>query len=734
MLATFCFSTSPLTVGLSNAQSNPSLAFILIICGSTVTSILLMIIRYRKSLSKLLESRPEARKELQSKVRKKLLGESVDEQTDINGDSTELSVNETARRKNGFLRNNWYLKEEPNIYNKSALIIAIIGTLDWFFFSWALNWINVVVGTLIWETWIIVFVLLCYFHGEKEDKSKDRFSLVGSTRSSSRRSGEKEDKSKDGFSPSSWILLLFTSLGVIYTTLSHANITLSFNIPGLSLLIIATVLSGARYERAQMWAKKMGEKWVKVELEGLKKGVDKAPGETKSRSLNTEKEERKRREEREIKEWEVFFVLLCITIAYISIIILFIIGKIIFVFLGDDWNLSFASTQNSWFTNEVGWLICIVGGLINGLGTWAMREGNLESDALTVNAIYYLTPVLSLIWLISLGLAQLGRWNYFIIGAIIVIATTTLIALETETERKGFRWLIVSLWSAGLLVYFREQWVEWSWLASDLSWEWTIESVDYYSLIFLSVTIFILILSFRTSRLIDRINNEQNQFLEILHLLDQLNKLLPLYTGEQIEQSSKEPNESDSKYQNPLVNSLGKSLKELDESDSANIQKTKKDYDGYFDELYNDQPDNAQTPDKKELTKLFDNLWLKFDKFYLSKQRGRYLAENLVLYIFSLATVMVTIGTRPTVGDNNNWNGFIIDILAFLFSSAISFMTINLIDLRSYREQSTTDALYSKSDKTNQRVVQLISLVISIVVAISFIVLLYDKWIDIWFI
>lgn len=400
------------------------------------------------------------------------------------------------------------------------------------------------------------------------------------------------------------------------------------------------------------------------------------------------------------------FVLLGLIIARISIIILIIIGKIALIFQGVAFEFNFTTNQTSWLTNEISWLICIAGGIPAGVGTLLLRKGNFITENLNVNGIYYLTPVLSVIWLIPFGLVQLEQWDYFIIGALIITATSVLIAIEGRTERKGYRGLIVSLWSIGVLTYFREEWIQWPWLAGKKPWEWGVESVDYYSIIVVSATIFILILSFRISRLVERTNKEEDQYLRMNVFVTRMMEI------------SDDPK---------TVGKLKPLLKKLDQSSKAStIDTLRRQFNCLFKYLSNNND--------KDFKKFAHELELDFRLFCKSKKRGRYLAENLVLYIFALVTIMVTMGTRPAV--TYDWNALLIDMLAFLFSSGICFMTINLIDLRLYRESSTDEHEdeHNEDDRINQTAVQVISIILAIVVSISFVVLLYDKWMGVWFI
>ena len=594
-----------------------------------------------------------------------------------------------------FFIKNWRISDKKTKkrwtiwWNKYSLIVVIIAEFNWFFLAWSFNYLDVAVASIIFQIWIVIFVLFRHFSQKEKEISLSR---------------------------SIWILFSLSLLGVIYITLSHNNIISPFNIKGLLLIGITAILGGARVERSLNWAEQMTKKMTnKKEM-------------TKHQWIWIAKEDKEK-----IGEWEFTWILLALIIASISNIILITIGKILLVTQGIPLNLQFAPNDINWFANELGWIICIIGGFTTAIGRWSLRKGNLITSHLDINGIYYLNPVVSLVWLISLGLTQLERWNYFIIGALIIIATSILIGIEARTNRQGFRWLIISLWSMGLLVYFREKWINWPWLADGTPWEWSTESVDYYSLIVLSATIFILILSFRTSRLIDRTNSEKAQYLEIMHVLDNIDhidthkfSIMPYL----VKKLKKDVDQID---QYPTKNK--KELGEIDEYETKHIG-----------EILNNFCKNlniiSQTNyTNKEIRQSLDKLKLNFKLLCQSKQRGRYLAENLVLYIFSLVTVMVTIGTRPPV--NSNWNALITDILAFLFASAICFMTINLVDLQLYRERPTGELIkyetrtmkgHKSDDYINQMAVQIISIILAIVISLSFIVLLYDKWMGIWFI
>ena len=573
-------------------------------------------------------------------------------------------------------------------WNKYALIFIMIGGFYWLFFAWSITFIDIAIASIIIELWLVVFVLARYFN-------------------------KKHTPEKKSLSKSIWVLFIFSLLGIIYITLSHTNINHSFSYKGLLLLIVSLVVVSIRIERSLYWGERMFSKW-----ENEHKKENPAEVQSIKKSKNN---------------WEMVFVLLGVIIGNSFTITLIILERIFGFLRGSIWNFSFTPISIEIFANEivitntVSWVICIAGGVASAIGAWSFRRSNLYTSTLDINGISYLTPVLSLVWLLPFGLIQLQRWDYFVIGALIILATSIIIGIEDEAGRVGFRWLIVSLWGTGLLIYFREKWIQLPWLANDISWEWSLETVDYYSLIFVSSTIFILIFSFRHNRLVERTNREENQYLRMKQIIKDL---------DHDQNSPLMPN-----YPLPLANLLLKYplinyLDQLDQFKTKTIGKTLTQFKNIIQ--YRRDIANKHHMEIDKLIWFEDKLSaleLEFELLYRSKQRGRYLAENLVLYIFALVTIMITVGTRPTAV--SAWNALLIDILAFLFSSAICFMTINLIDLRVYREKSTAELMNTEEtgertkDAINQKAVQIISIILAVVISISFVVLLYDKWMGI---
>ena len=79
----------------------------------------------------------------------------------------------------------------------------------------------------------------------------------------------------------------------------------------------------------------------------------------------------------------------------------------------------------------------IVGAVLLGVaqfgGTVLLRVGNLASDNPAVNALFFLTPLLALSWLMLEGIS-VDRFDLFLIGAALIIAINILIQFEPDKE------------------------------------------------------------------------------------------------------------------------------------------------------------------------------------------------------------------------------------------------------------------------------------------------------------
>ena len=116
-----------------------------------------------------------------------------------------------------------------------------------------------------------------------------------------------------------------------------------------------------------------------------------------------------------------------------------------------------------------------------------------------VRALRFATPLGILILLWMLSILDVAHLDYLIIGAMGITVSNLLIRDDTS-ERLSYQALMVSLWLFGTITYFTEGFV------TDVPLE-------------LPVTVFILVLVFRVSRLVRRTSDEEGWMLEAFHKL-----------------------------------------------------------------------------------------------------------------------------------------------------------------------------------------------------------------------
>ena len=76
-------------------------------------------------------------------------------------------------------------------------------------------------------------------------------------------------------------------------------------------------------------------------------------------------------------------------------------------------------------------------------------RSNLSTPSLAVNGLIYLVPLPALLWLFVLGLAEVSRLDYFVLGAALIVAPNLFINFDAQV-RWGFRMVAASLRPVGL--------------------------------------------------------------------------------------------------------------------------------------------------------------------------------------------------------------------------------------------------------------------------------------------
>ena len=150
------------------------------------------------------------------------------------------------------------------------------------------------------------------------------------------------------------------------------------------------------------------------------------------------------------------------------------------------------------FTTRILWAGLLTGLFVVSLSGTAVRQANLLTNNLGINALRYATPLFAVLWIFLFREPNYMNFNFLVIGATAIISANLLLNFEAEI-RLGYKALILALWFCGTFIYLRQG----------------IGFYDYFNLIEVAVVIFILVLSFRTDRFVRRTTNEENSVLEI---------------------------------------------------------------------------------------------------------------------------------------------------------------------------------------------------------------------------
>ena len=272
------------------------------------------------------------------------------------------------------------------------------------------------------------------------------------------------------------------------------------------------------------------------------------------------------------------------------------------------------------------------------------RIANIGKAPLEFNSVIYLSPVLSVAWLLILsGIDEqynlnINRLDLFAIGAVGIGAIN--IILNSTKQKFGLNWLVISLWIFGIVVYLRDGWFG-NW--QNYNWLWG-KSGEYFAFLGLSTTVFVLILSFRSLRIIDRTKKEETIIFSLYAKI--------------IEYSGKEEQALDS-----LAD-----IAEATSEEKINFARERL--------LFWSKNTFVSTKEKIKIRTEIDTLTH-------SKSRDMDIIEPLVLIMFSILTISLTLATRPNF--ITEYSKYVVDMFAILFSSVIAFLCLVLFDLRMNR-------------------------------------------------
>ena len=81
--------------------------------------------------------------------------------------------------------------------------------------------------------------------------------------------------------------------------------------------------------------------------------------------------------------------------------------------------------------------IVVAGGIPIAFAWIAWRKANITTDNLGINALSFVTPIMSLFWLFWIAEAEVARWDYLAIGAAAVITSNILINLQAGFPQRS---------------------------------------------------------------------------------------------------------------------------------------------------------------------------------------------------------------------------------------------------------------------------------------------------------
>ena len=343
-------------------------------------------------------------------------------------------------------------------------------------------------------------------------------------------------------------------------------------------------------------------------------------------------------------------------------------------------------------------MFAVVGGIITlAIGGIAWRAGSLVTHDLGVNTLFYMTPVVALLWLYvfsQLGLlvqVEVLRPDFLIIGAIAIIVANLLINFGAD-RLLGFKALMIAVWGCGAMVYLRPQ-----------TWLW--ES-DYFSALALSATIFTLIYAFRVARLSARIADEDNRGFLLVRRFEALalrRVISPAVCDDVL-----------------LVN----------QADGPRVQEA---YDSARQHI-GVALVNANPEDVERLVALEAEL----DSLTHSRQQGINFGELCAIAIFGGITLSIALFARP---DNLGRTAFLIELFVMLFAAVIVFLTVSVWDLRLERIArimnirtlaGRKDYGVLFQDETRRHIEQGITVIVGLFMVATYAGLLGNKWLG-WF-
>lgn len=558
------------------------------------------------------------------------------------------------------------------LYTKYPIVFVQLGRFGILFYAWSAGSIDIIIAAILFEISTWWFVLLRWIDGKKMmEKNKSLY-----------------------YGKQTYFFLFFAIVGVFFVNFSETGTikgAYSFTaITGGLLALLAGFLDGLNQERSH----KVGEYAEK----NIKNYIDNI-------ILDNEI----------IDKIKLHIILLSVALTTLFT------GVIsAFIYIG----VELSSPENA-FNFSYWWIAAILFTLIgNPAVTICKRIANDKSDSLEINSITYVTPAIAIIWLLATNYTEVSRLDLLLLGASLIIAVNIIINIRTEEQRikLGFKWLVISIIAFGSIIILRDPIFE---KYLNEKWLWN-GSTDYFALLGLSATIFVFVLAFRRQRLMDLISEEERGVSSLFyrigafqqHSIERLRGFLDSYklnisSNLDDKEKSRKILESISDKHALELNSVILFDQASPNSDLA--------YERFAIENSIERHCNNKMMDSEK-----SKLLAQIDFLFYSKSKGTDMIEVIILMMMSSMTILLALATRPNF---DNWNGLIFDFFILLFSSSISFLTMNQFDLRLERRFS----VFIRPDGGESKWINsIIPVCLCLLLLILFFTLYYGKWLTDW--
>lgn len=287
------------------------------------------------------------------------------------------------------------------------------------------------------------------------------------------------------------------------------------------------------------------------------------------------------------------------------------------------------------------------------------------------NSIYYAVPVGALALLGVTGSVDLARPEMLVVGGAGVIAINMIMHLDPEgagdrsgivSGGHGYRAVVIALWVCGTAVTFREDWVPDSLASSSV--------VEYWGMIGTCATVFVLIVSFRASRLAER-RARMDEMMLRLH-----SRVLHLHMTRELLHGKK----------------IASHLRKLDTAHKP--QELRDMYLKIRKRIVLQQASKKDAHDRIVLEDLMTDI----DVFTNLRQQGRNFAERAVMVLFAGLTVLLALLVRPT-GMTDPAAAFTNDVVAMVIAAAFCFLVFDMMDKRRETDAPVVRKVSQKSQK-----------------------------------